>query len=404
VDSAYIAVEDLKRKNMPQPVECVMGRMAKAGSQVEFGLVDSVPFNSLVIGFGETGQEAFKFLYEFSALLDKNEQRIPFKCTVIDEHMDKISGLVHHKLHKIIEAQELQLIQDRVNTKSYWDRLTSMLPQLDYVVVTINNDDEGLSCAVNLFKYALQVKSNNDPKLHIVLRCYNSDNVARMDKVANSLNSNVDTSLVQMYIFGKAKEIYSNDTILMEHTLNEAQNFHWVYKNKKLATAQEQWKNDFVESTKGVSAIDKTIAKAKDNGQILTRFYAIYDINRKISQDIANAQHQRTKLMLMELCKDQRGRLNELYQIVNTRKETTTSYESDNQDAKRLLMNLAKVEHERWIAAHKLMGFTHGPKTDMTKKQHENMVGWNELNELTRSYDCKVIETTIKLQYEKENK
>ena len=57
------------------------------------------------------------------------------------------------------------------------------------------------------------------------------------------------------------------------------------------------------------------------------------------------------------------------------------------------------MEHERWIAAHKLMGLTHGPKTDMTKKQHENMVGWNALEETTRSYDCNVIDTTIKLAY-----
>jgi hypothetical protein len=62
------------------------------------------------------------------------------------------------------------------------------------------------------------------------------------------------------------------------------------------------------------------------------------------------------------------------------------------------------VEHERWIASHKLMGYRDADVTDPVKKLHENMKPFDMLKEKTQSYDCNVVDTTIKMAYGKNTK
>ena len=74
----------------------------------------------------------------------------------------------------------------------------------------------------------------------------------------------------------------------------------------------------------------------------------------------------------------------------------TVTYHCNEEDAN-LLYNIALVEHERWIASHKLMGYTYNPENDFVKKYHKCMCPWKDLDELSQSYDCNVVDTTIKM-------
>ena len=91
-------------------------------------------------------------------------------------------------------------------------------------------------------------------------------------------------------------------------------------------------------------------------------------------------------------------RLKLYYGYVRTRVPLAVRYECD-EDSAELLYNMAIVEHERWIASHKLMGFTYNGETDYVKKHHKYMCAFEELDEITQSYDCNVVDTTIKLSY-----
>ena len=62
---------------------------------------------------------------------------------------------------------------------------------------------------------------------------------------------------------------------------------------------------------------------------------------------------------------------------------------------------MAIVEHERWVASHKLLGYTYSPENNFVKKQHKCLCKWECLDETTKSYDCNVVDTTIKMAYEK---
>ena len=90
--------------------------------------------------------------------------------------------------------------------------------------------------------------------------------------------------------------------------------------------------------------------------------------------------------------------LQTLYGYVEYHKGGVDTYNCDEQTAT-LLRNMAILEHERWISAHSLIGYQYGESKDIVKKLHPDMQPWDKLSEGTRSYDCKVVDTTIKIAY-----
>ena len=377
VDSAYMSITTLKQDNASLPVNCV--KIDKST-----GLVDS-PFTALIIGFGGTGQEAFKFLYEYSAFVGPDLKKSPFKCYAIDEKMNEISGLIRENMPGIGE-DELSLIQASVDSEDFWKTIRSIISNLNYVVIALNNDALGLSFAVNLFKYALKERSANQLNLKIMVRCYDNANEKRMSEVACNLNKSIESNNVEILLFGMQKALYSCDTILSDITLTEAKEFNRVYENSELS-AEEQWQKNFGEDE---------IVRLMTTKQ-MSRYHAIYDINRRIAQNVSNSLHRKTKMVLMGFGENESSKKLKLYNgYIQSREDGTTKYQCSREDAQ-LLQNIAMVEHERWIASHKLMGYTYNPETNFVKKYHKCMCPWKDLDELSQSYDCNVVDTTIKM-------
>ena len=222
--------------------------------------------------------------------------------------------------------------------------------------------------------------------LKIMLRCYDSRNQTRMKQVVDSLNSSTVGSNVELNLFGLSSELYDYSLIVSDTTARQAMEFNRIYENSTI-TAEEQWQKSF-----GTEAVETIISKGNN------RYHAVCEINRKVSQNISNALHCTTKLMLMGLDTDKATeRLKLFCGYVATRKFGTTTYQCDASE-QRLLLNMAIVEHERWVASHKLMGYTFGEKSSASK-QHPCMCDWDSLDQITQSYDCNVVDTTIKLVY-----
>ena len=386
VDSAYLSIAELKQSKDDLPVNCVK-------FDKKTGLVES-PFNALVVGFGETGQEAFKFLYEFSAFIDpSNMCKTKFRCYAIDDKMDHIAGLVRAKMPAITD-NELSLSKISVDSEEFWEKVATIIKELNYVVITLNDDNLGLSLGVNLFKYALQHRDSSQPMLKIMVRCYEKSNEKRFTEVIKHLNNSTCEYNVRIERFGEKKKIYTCRNIIQDAILESAKEFNRVYYNSS-QSSDDQWEENF-----GEEAISKTMSKHK-----LSRFHAIYDINRRIEQNISNALHCQTKMILMGFEDTKPStRLQSYYDYANAHIEENTRYSCDPAD-EQLLQNIAMVEHERWIASHKLMGYTYGPQDNLIKKQRNCICRWSELkDEQTKSYDCKVVDTTIKLAYKEATK
>ena len=114
-----------------------------------------------------------------------------------------------------------------------------------------------------------------------------------------------------------------------------------------------------------------------------------------------------TEAEIREECKRRvktyRSLLEELNDIVATRRDKTIGYDGSGNEArgeayKTLLMNLALTEHQRWVASHELRGFSLAERTDIQHKLHRCICAWEELDcECTKSYDCNVVDTSIRL-------
>lgn len=398
VDSAYLSIQSLKQDDYALPVNCV-----KHNTQT--GTVDS-PFTAMVVGFGATGQEAFKFLYEFASFIDSNKKKTPFKCYAFDEKMDKIEGLIRAKMPAITE-DELTLIKTSVDTDIFWGRVKLLINDLNYIVVGLNNDTLGMTLAVNLFKYALRYRDANLPQLKIMLRCYDRSNESRMKEVEKQLNVSASGLNVEIKLFSTSKELFTYNNVICNNVYDEAKEYHYVYENLLLPTekqwkltSEDQWKDSFVETKvngKTTSKIDIVMEKRS-----ISRFHAIQEINRKISQNFSNSLHSRTKMILMGF---DNKYLTDRLKLFNgyTRTPHTVTYHCNEEDAN-LLYNIALVEHERWIASHKLMGYTFSSTTDYVKKHHKCMCDFDQLDVETQSYDCNVVDTTIKLAYNEATK
>ena len=92
IDSSFLSVVSLKKSkdNAMLPVRYVdIAQYADTGRKL--GYVTS-EFHCAVIGFGETGKEALKFLYEFGAFPNKNNGKVPFKCHIFDNNLTKELG------------------------------------------------------------------------------------------------------------------------------------------------------------------------------------------------------------------------------------------------------------------------------------------------------------------------
>ena len=298
--------------------------------------------------------------------------------------MDKMAGLIRSKMPAITK-EELELIQAEVDSEKFWNQIHAIIDEVNYVVITLNDDASGLSLAVNLFKYAIIHRNPQLSKLKILLRCYGKDAEERMDEVVNNLNRSIETDRVEIRLFGIDKELFNHDRILSERIIQEAKEFNLVYEGSDLS-ADDQWTKNFGEEEM------KRLMEEKH----MSRYHAIYDINRRIRQNVSNVQHGLTKRILMGIDPASPERVARYCECVDTRKFETVKYLCEESDIA-MLLNVAKVEHERWVASHKLMGYIYDEVNDCVRKHHRCLRSWDELDEVTRSYDCNVVDTTIRL-------
>lgn len=384
VDSSYLSIMYLKERVIFHPVNCV-------SYDADTGVVNS-SFTSMVVGFGSTGQEAFKFLYEFATFIGKDQKKTPFKCYAVDEKMDKIEGLFRARLPKdIINDEELTLIKASVESEAFWAKIRETINDLNYVVIALNDDAIGLSVAVNLFKYALQHRSGDKKMLKLAVRSYGSDYCEKMKEVSRTLNESNAGANVELHVFGAHKDIFTCEVVKQDKVLREAKEFNRVYNDCKMS-ADDQWEADFGK--------DRLTHMVEVDGY--SCYDAVYDINRKISQNISNSLHSTTKLLLMGLdAEGMSDRLKLYYGYVNSRKTEGVKYDRCDESAAYLLRNMAVLEHERWISAHKLLGFRYAEKSDFARKFNDCMCPLEQLDERTQSYDYKVIDTTVKILYGK---
>lgn len=343
------------------------------------GVVNS-PFTALIIGFNDIGQEYFKYLYEFGTFIDSNKSRTPFKCYALDEKMDQISGYLGLDMPAITQ-DELVLVHTQIGSEESIRLITSIIDELNYIVISLDDINMAIFHTIRISKLCLKYRKSKS-KIGIFVRC-NEKGVQVLTEFNESLNG-----MLYIYPFSlDAKDINCDKQILeIAKTFLMFENY---FENKSNLFSNELWYMNFGEET----------IKRKSRSLNISQFHSSSNVQVNKFNTISKALHSYTKLVLMNIL-DNDIRLKQIASSLCTRKPFTTNYHCNNIEDAELLHNMALVEHERWIASRKLMGYTCAPSTDYVKQHHKCMCNFTQLDEETLSYDCNVVDATIKMAYE----
>ena len=360
VDSSHLAIELLKQDPQNHPVRFV---------NTHDGVVYS-PFRSLIIGFSECGQDALRFLYEFSALVSKDsladkeaDTRSPFYCDIVDKQLDASAARWRHHAQGMFTKQNSDQSPcitfhpvDYQSPDFYTRVLDPIIKELNYIVIAVGDDKAGITLAVDILQYAiksgrvasLQSDDNPEKKFRIYVRSYDPNMYDYIKTIAAYYNEQTEF----ISIFGAEQEVYTMNIMIAETLKQKAMEYQYNY--HKAANKHFDWEKRPIAENKEKDWEDRrteVFGKKTMEG--------IQNLRRMESQDFANALHIETKKYLK-------------------------SYGATP-------LRLAQTEHLRWEAAHEIMGYSsycpNGKSKDILHYGHSNMVPWKELDGDSREYD-----------------
>lgn len=395
VDPAYLSVLALKGKYKDSPRFSGLYRQYLyhpvnfIARDEDRGIATS-RFSSLIIGFGETGQEALRFLFEFGQFPydpDK-EQDCNFECSVCDADMDKLKGRFWMK-YPALEDSSLGITYQNLDYTSveFWTHLNELLEELNYIVIAVGDDEKGIGLAVDIYEYAERYRRNITDKFHIFVRSYKRINEKLLLKVAEKYK-NVIT------VFGAPSDIFVKSLIIDEKLLIMAQQFYYSYNQQE---ANPHKMSELINST------PEELWNRRHEGAETQLDYQ--EVLRKEGQDLSNCMHIYTKMRLIGGVEGL-ARMKQHYHIFDLTDSTEIKKRYIETE---FLENLARGEHKRWNASHYAMGYVRMYKEEQEgnnsccrlRKKHLCLVPWEELPKISstdyQQYDRTVVQTTFHL-------
>lgn len=389
VDTAILSVNQLKADADLLPVNFVNPDTTRG--------VATKPFEALVLGFGQTGLEALKFLYEFGSFVGPDGDKNKIKCYVVDPDVESLRESFVNRAPGFSESDELVFVPETEKSAGFWNRMKSVIDRLDYVVVTVGNDIKGLSLAENIYNLAL--KYRNGRPFCLALRTYDSANHDRALKVADYYNSYSGRANWKFKVFGEISQLFTYENVVEDTVLRNAMEFYYVYQKSSgeavAEDAEAEWN------------------KRRDSYGKATGFMCLLAMHNKLvqqeQQDISNARHIETKMRLAGVFGSDDARLKELLSAVEGRELGSLVYPNATEEQKTLLKNMAKCEHLRWNASNLLLGYVawepleDGNKKDYVGKRLSCLVSNETLEAIpflksTIHYDYNTVDVSFRIK------
>jgi len=414
VDTSHINVEMLKQNDILLPVNFV---------DVEADATVSSPFNALVVGFSEVGQDSVRFLYEFGAFVktgtsDTYAKRSDFHMHVVDKNMSDLAGTfvanapaIRPSMPFIKNGENpsalITLHEMDCRSVEFYVKLEEWLKTLNYVVVATDNDELNISLGVRIFKAAIRYRQNMD-KFCILVRTH-SDDDGHIDKIASHYNrlwaayesapsdggKRIHQSTVRVdeevklpiHIFGLDSNTFTFDNIIAGSRINKAKDYKTQY--ERTISPDAVYK---------ISAWDdcfREIMQLDDPWKGFSpTYFGMMNLRRSQSQDYANCEHEATKLKLAQAALAKCGRDMSIFSRMS-RESGTIRYvwnngEEGNREIGRIAIVIAQTEHLRWEASHEILGYVYDDTKDEVRLRHNCLTNWENLSEYVRSYDCNV--------------
>lgn len=435
VDSSHLAVELMKADPECQPVNVV--KTIKGTSLVE------KPLESLIVGFGEVGRDAFRFIYEFGTFIGEDKTTgslitLRPNIVAIDNRMDKIEGIFRSNIpgirfsntesdgtysddKKIVSGLRLENM-DSGHINFFNKELTpERCRELNYIVIALGDDDTNIGLASAIFNRIRRYRKDMTD-LQIMVRCVSEEKVEMTRKIAAHYNE-VDEKMMTdeideqekrphliIRLFGQPEKIYSYETIVRDNLTQRGKVFYKNY--TRIIKDNEDWETRHLSLT---GRLNKESDEEESEKLVIPNLNNLRKLRRKENQDFANALHASTKIYLLKQALSCRKLPLEFYNRILSGGESlitgngATLHYPELNDQNKIMLHLAMLEHARWNAAHELLGYSVNPdKTgaDESKWLHNCLVDWTQLDEVSiaattdyKRFDFSVVETSIYLYF-----
>lgn len=335
IDTSNLAVLDLKRDNRYHPVNFVE-------KDTNTGTVKSA-FTGMVIGFGETGRDAFRFLYEFSSFTKDNQGNPSAKkIHVIDKDIDDLKAEFLEEAPALKNNSEIEWWNVKsTHSAGYWDKLKSVIQELNYIVISVKDDEEAVGIATSIFEYAYRYRDNLN-RFKIFVRLRNSMREDFLRKHKEFFNVIVP--------FGSVMDAFSYETINKDVLEKAAKRFKYRYdilygaKFDAIENGNEEEYADEAWLKRRKVYLEETDAVKRKESEIKIWYQE--------EQDRSNVWHIYTKIALVN--------------------EDVTPESLQLGSNKQLLQNLSDCEHLRWNAKMELLGFEPATSEDIKKEEEKS--------------------------------
>lgn len=335
IDTSNLAVLDLKRDNRFHPVNFVE-------KDTNTGTVKSA-FTGMVIGFGETGRDAFRFLYEFSSFTKDNQGNPSAKkIHVIDKDIDDLKAEILEEAPALKNNSEIEWWNVKsTHSAGYWDKLKSVIQELNYIVISVKDDEEAVGIATSIFEYAYRYRDNLN-RFKIFVRLRNSMREDFLRKHKEFFNVIVP--------FGSVMDAFSYETINKDVLEKAAKRFKYRYdilygaKFDAIENGNEEEYADEAWLKRRKVYLEETDAVKRKESEIKIWYQE--------EQDRSNVWHIYTKIALVN--------------------EDVTPESLQLDSNKQLLQNLSDCEHLRWNAKMELLGFEPATSEDIKKEEEKS--------------------------------
>lgn len=417
LDSSHLAVESLKSHKQNHPVNFVKVRTLNESNP---GTVSS-PLECLVVGFGETGQEVVKFLYEFGAFVSSpssagHSERTPFHCYVIDKDMEMLEGQFISEIPAVkckrssdcdIADSPIKYYPLDFNTDGFYTEVLKKIAQaINYVVVAVGDDETNMTAAVEILRYVRRYRKNLDD-FCIYVRAYEKGTFKHLEDIKDHYNLRLSkdgkTPVEKIVLFGGNEDIYTYELVVRDQYEIDGQEYYEAYRSLQIDPDNDDG-----------SWTERRYKTLRPNEKS-TKWERMSKIRRKESQDRSNAIHAKTKITLLEKTVGTENARDFALRALKKRegRQSTISYPFLNYSESILMLNLAMCEHLRWNAAHEMMGYVNnkdGHECDELRKKHNCLKPWEELDKESdavdyiddyKLFDYGVVETSFKLEYMK---
>lgn len=378
VDSAQLAVKTLMHDVAAHPSNFVDFDHRTGMAQTAFHCV--------IIGFGETGEEAFKFIYEHAQFVyPESFSGMHTVFHIVDPKANERKGVFEMRYPCLCKANgmsplnaEIQWHNFNASDARFWQLMESMRDELSYAFVATGSDNRNIAIAYDLGEYTLRWRQRRMENFAIVVRCYNQVNESRYDELSQLCIDDENPHQV-VHVVGKLSVSFTHQ---------------YVWKNcleSGAAVYAATFAGNFGRNFADISICDTDEAysywwKRHVNAKGNPIEYS--NVKRIEQQDFSDAFHIYTKLKaigVLDRAHDAVGEDNlRLLRKCHTLKDM---------EALPFFDNLLRMEHARCLASHECMGYT--PMTlhefeqmqrksecDVIRHKCLNIVPWNRLNEL----------------------